>query len=549
MSMASGRTGKQRAARIPLDYFRHRNPMESWKRWLAIAAAVLVVGWFVLGLRLDAQGRGIRFSSLGRMRASRGPVARVHAAWETNCEACHAPFSPISGDSFLHGSADQASASDQRCQRCHLGPPHHENQLATSPLHCASCHRDHRGRDASLVRLPDQDCTTCHGNLAEHTKTGSEAHGYANVTSFPDNHPEFAATKSGAVDPGRLKFNHALHMTEGMVATEGGTPLTLAYIADPKLRERYRKPGQTDDAPLKLECASCHQTDAGASGLLASNDLSSAVGFPARSGGATMLPITYENQCRACHPLTVEPKGADEAAALTVPHRLQPDALHTMLEQVYTSRYVAEHPDLVDQPLPPSRVPGKPVEPGKPLEQARAAIQDRVLKAEQVLYLGKQTCAECHHYQDADGPDAATRLASGKAPDLKIQAPDVPEVWFQHAQFNHQAHRAVNCRECHAGAYPKSLDGTASLEPGDTSSAVLVPGRENCLQCHAPSSTSGGELRGGVAYDCTECHRYHNGDRPLEGLSTAHRAPTQTDLDVQQFLTAPAPAAAAAETE
>ena len=53
-----------------------------------------------------------------------------------------------------------------------------------------------------------------------------------------------------------------------------------------------------------------------------------------------------------------------------------------------------------------------------------------------------------------------------------------------------------------------------------------IPGIDNCRQCHAPASVNANsEPRGGVRFDCVECHRYHNGERPLQGLGAAQRDP------------------------
>src|SRR5262245_61139105 len=38
-------TGKQRASKIPLDYFRHSSPLDRWRLWLAIIALAATVGW------------------------------------------------------------------------------------------------------------------------------------------------------------------------------------------------------------------------------------------------------------------------------------------------------------------------------------------------------------------------------------------------------------------------------------------------------------------------------------------------------------------------
>src|SRR5207245_45986 len=69
-------TGKKRASRISLDYFKHPTLLERGKNWLSLLlllAAVVYVGYALAG---------------NHKTVSRGPVAGVHAAWDNNCQAC-----------------------------------------------------------------------------------------------------------------------------------------------------------------------------------------------------------------------------------------------------------------------------------------------------------------------------------------------------------------------------------------------------------------------------------------------------------------------------
>src|SRR5208337_2485507 len=105
-------TGKQRAIRIPLDYFKQPNPLERWKLWLSGIALLLAAGWIIAGLVQSDQGRS---------RYSRGPLAKVHAAWDTECSACHVSFSPINSSNPAHAMFGKSRASDQQCMNCHEG--------------------------------------------------------------------------------------------------------------------------------------------------------------------------------------------------------------------------------------------------------------------------------------------------------------------------------------------------------------------------------------------------------------------------------------------
>src|SRR5690349_6802286 len=85
-------TGKQRASRIPLDYYKRANGLEKWRLWLSLLALVVVLGgWLGWGLVRSDQVQGTY---------SRGPVAAVHAAWDHDCAACHAPFQRMSRDNW-----------------------------------------------------------------------------------------------------------------------------------------------------------------------------------------------------------------------------------------------------------------------------------------------------------------------------------------------------------------------------------------------------------------------------------------------------------------
>src|SRR5947209_6574635 len=106
-------TGKQRASRIPLDYFKRSNYVERWKLWLTGRALVLAVGWWASGWVSSDQGR---------MRYSRGPVADVHATWETECTVCHTPFKPIDASPKNWATTFLGQSTAQRCETCHAAP-------------------------------------------------------------------------------------------------------------------------------------------------------------------------------------------------------------------------------------------------------------------------------------------------------------------------------------------------------------------------------------------------------------------------------------------
>ncbi|MBL8795263.1 MAG: hypothetical protein JNM56_15260 [Planctomycetia bacterium] len=459
--MSARETGKQRAARIPLDYFKSPDRLVRVKGVLTIAALVTAGAWAASGLL---------FSSQGEKQYSHGPLAAVHATWEENCEACHVPFSPISGGHWLSSAGGGRTPADARCEACHAGPPHHPNQKPGDVESCASCHRDHQGRNASLVAVPDQHCTNCHADLAAHTTNGKPTF-HPSVTRFAvGSHPEFKGRAEG--QRGQLKFNHTLHLTSGL-----NVSWQLKHIRNPAERERFRQQqptGKTADTDfVQLDCASCHQLDA---------------------KGEYFLPITYDNQCKACHPLTFD----ERLPNVSIPHGLQPAAVRTFLWGAYVERAVQEPPTqqriLRPLPAPELREEEDKVRKaaGGQVSAAEAFLfKQAVTEKELYIYSGKTTCGECHHYESKPGQRIPERIVP----------PAVPNVWFEHARFSHSAHRAVSCQECHART-PQST----------TADDVLLPGIADCFRCHAPLQRGAdGSMQGGARFQCTECHRYHHG--------------------------------------
>ncbi|HEX8200361.1 MAG TPA: cytochrome c3 family protein, partial [Isosphaeraceae bacterium] len=146
-------------------------------------------------------------------------------------------------------------------------------------------------------------------------------------------------------------------------------------------------------------------------------------------------------------------------------------------------------------------------------------------QAEQSLYEGNQTCTECHLY---DQPPDRVRLRKGQAPEFKVLGPGVPSVWFPHAAFDHSAHRAVTCQQCHPQAYETDAKKSKSDD-------VMLPSIDTCRQCHAPAQRVAGTPRGGARFDCVECHRYHHGDRPEQGVGALAQGALQR-VGLENFL-------------
>jgi hypothetical protein len=296
------------------------------------------------------------------------------------------------------------------------------------------------------------------------------------------NHPDF---QSLARDPGKLEFNHQLHMSAGMDTKKKGDPnwsLEKIRLAD---RSRYR---ENDSGVIQLDCNSCHCLDS-VDFRFPGNRLE---GVPvsvlrARSPGDYFLPITYENQCRPCHVLTAKAIDDPHSPQITIPHRLQPGQVHDFLWGTVLNHYdEVKHKEQSQKELfDPQRREELAGEKPKNInveEGISLILQQKVKNIERILYPEKQTCRECHRYD----------LQNNRTVPKTIEPPHVPEIWLQRALFNHTAHRALKCTQCHEMA-----------ETSDKSDDVLIPGIKTCVECHAPGK--------GARFDCTECHRYHDG--------------------------------------
>ncbi len=392
------RTAKQRAQRIDLNYFKHAHGMRRWRTLLSAALPVAALLW--IGGAAAAGSRRVY---------SAGPVASAHAFAEQKCEVCHS-------------AATRAGLA-----------AHASNQ--TSPPACAACHQEHRGR-VQIAKTDDRFCLACHGDLkTTRGKTNVGTH----LGTFSQGHPEFAAVRAGAVDPGRVRFNHAVHMKDSLRGPAG---------------------------PEKLECATCHKPEVVRAAVRGRK--------PATTG--LMAPIAYQQQCARCHPLFF-----DERLEQAAPHA-RPELVHAFVQQALAG-YIRQNPD--DMSKPDSafrRVPlNFPRPPEPPARTAQEWVARRTAVDERILW--NKTCAECHE------PEAVA--VSG----LPAYAPtNIMKQWMPRASFDHAPHGMVTCTACHAAE--TSTKTSDVLLPNQAACATchspsdgvfrLGSGRaeSRCFECH-----------------------------------------------------------------
>jgi|688.fasta_scaffold04932_7 hypothetical protein len=532
-------SSRAQVSRIDRSYFQRLSRFQRARWWLIVAGVTLGVVWAAWGA----------FDT--RLHHSPGDVAAVHAKWETDCNACHVPFSPIKDNTWLSTAATQ-QAMDRKCEACHRGPAHHPLQLTAEVGSCASCHADHRGRNADISRVADQTCTACHGNIAAHRLADATVPPSAVTTPITrfdnEHHPAFGSLAS---DPGRLKFSHGRHMRAGLTfgpqttGTAAAGPWTYGMLAAAD-RSRYQSPGSAEHDLVQLSCASCHEFG---TNLPQSAVRTVSTALAAARPGAYSLPVEFERHCAACHSLPFEGMDgrhgatadagvvlpADDAAArpdAVLPHGLDAAGLARFLESTYLQKALAGDASLLDEPVRRPLPASRQAEASEP--RVRSLVEAQVNRA---LTFARGTCEKCHDLRDASLPDAA-RLLTAAAPGVGSQPPwfdvaptRVPAIWFAKARFDHGPHRGYDCRECHAAAYPDEVgsadggsNGAVSLPVGSPldNAVVMIAGRESCTTCHAPagSDPSTGKPVGGARFDCVECHGYH-GLGPHQALPPA----------------------------
>ncbi len=478
--------GKRRTAPIAIDYLRCPSRFDNWKGPLALGAALLTIAAVVL-VSLPAGGQRIH---------SRGPLAQVHAALNNDCQSCHVDFVPISGTAAGLAIDSWAHVSDANCQACHTGHIHHDNQLldaarGVQSANCASCHVEHRGQEANLLHVADRYCTVCHSDLTAH-RTGpsqfTEPLADAVDSFSAGSHPTFRSIRE---DPGRLEFNHTLHMTAGLTpAGKGVRPYTTADLPE-RHRDRYAAENANGQSLVKLDCGDCHELGSvGAS----TADAPSAMRL-ARASGDYFRPVVFERHCQACHPLPYR-AGFQHETEAQVPHRTTAEQLERSVRNLIIAEVVGQQRDQQETD-PQAPVPGNELPTVLP-DTAAQLVEEQLERSARHI---NSTCQKCHTATFPENSGDEQNLF------LTVEPVKVPAVWFQHARFNHGPHLTYGCKSCHTRAY-----ADADVQnPSTINSDVLIPDRDNCVQCHAPIRDITGTHNVAARFDCAECHRYHGG--------------------------------------
>jgi len=214
-----------------------------------------------------------------------GPLTAQHAMSAQRCADCHVETAGIPltaaerdrrqqehnklclnchdlgahGNSPHGATAAQLAALARQNKPGDIPPPFVLRAVQTlagagpTDLACATCHREHHGREANIQRMSDRQCQVCH---------------QVPFASFTTGHPEF--TNYPATRRTRLQFDHVTHWQK--------------HFAEPRLA-----------ASAPKSCADCHEPAA---------------------DGRKMLVRNFVQTCAACHAGQIEGEGQTGAKGL-----------------------------------------------------------------------------------------------------------------------------------------------------------------------------------------------------------------------------------------
>jgi predicted CXXCH cytochrome family protein len=368
-----------------------------------------------------------------------GPVSSVHRYFVEDCAACHEkPFRQVRDSACLACHKDMAQHSDDPAM---LGHP------AFAGQECTDCHREHNGTQGVNAQSPTL-CTDCHADPDEEFASAR----LPPASSFSKAHPEFAP-RVAAFDAKTGKFSFTKQRQPSARLREA---TNLVYPHDVHLAP---KGIDSPEGRVVMQCADCHQPD---------------------SRGVSFEPVNMEKHCSSCHRLDFDPDDPDRE----LPHG-RPEQIQGVVRDYYYAK--ALQGGVMDGKAPAvvreRRRPGETL----PRDSARAALDWADARARQTMVdvFERRTCHYCHQVQRSDDPAMPWTVAP-----VNLQ-----EHALDGARFDHGAHQAQPCSDCHAADHSK------------LSSDVLLPELASCRDCHGDT---GSDRQ--VPSGCTLCHAFHIAD-------------------------------------
>ena len=358
--------------------------------------------------------------------------------------------------------------ANEACLACHTATGDHADAAqfdlpALSDTRCAACHKDHNG-PMGLVRHDQALCVTCHQSLSRQSQDVSEL---PDVADFGTAHPQFTVLLADWDESDRYRPRRV-----DLDAPQLSEESNLRFPHDVHLA---RDGISTPNGRVTMGCADCHQVE---------------------PGGGLMQPVDYETMCQDCHSLAFDPSAPNRQ----VPHARVAEVLY-MLDEFYAKKALDGGYDDFTAPqiVRQRRRPGRRLTRTETRE-ALAWARGKARRVGESLFEG-QACGVCHFVERRPG---ASEVG------WHVDPVRIAGNWYEAANFSHTSHATMECGSCHAAV------------ESATSNDVLIPGIQNCRDCHAGESATGK-----VASTCITCHDYHT----PAGSVLADRLPWSPTVD------------------
>lgn len=403
--------------------------------WVIGIAVVALAFAIPAGRVLHLPWKSASETALGDRVWNPGPLILAHQPIEQRCAACH--------EIAFHRVRDGA------CIECHRDIGDHVPAgAATVALfdgkRCAGCHLEHKGSRATM-RDDDGDCVVCHASL--HSRVPGTA--TREVSDFANAHPPFRLSI-----PDGKRIVRVRQESGGAILRTTALRFPHDKHLDPK---GVRSP---DKGRVTLHCDACHHPDA---------------------SGRAFEPISMTRDCRQCHRLQFEPA----VTTREVPHGKPADAAQ-VIEEFYANLALKGTPDSFRKAF---GVPGEGLlrRVGEPSDAEReGALHLASSKARKVSHdlFEVRVCKTCH---------AVEAETHGASTEWSVAPVQTVKRWMPHARFDHRAHAASRCEDCHRIALSKDVR------------EVVMPTIDDCRKCHGGSRP----IARKVTSNCLLCHGFH----------------------------------------
>jgi hypothetical protein len=485
---ASKRNQKQVVERLKgnLDYYNRLHPFRGLR---GLATALSLIGGF-------AAIGAYYYLKAPEEFMNPGPISRAHAPATKSCVDCHINTQLIKADSHQAGNLlhkEYYETIDRACANCHKYFAFHAPNTVpdftrkgvgaqNENSSCTACHREHLTA-GKMAPTESVSCAVCHDRsdlMAASSKAGLKLaakdfpntgrntgglkwfpevrprEGYTkSFAAFDKGHPDFQIHLQNLKDPDTLQYNHARHELGDIPKTEKGK---------------------------KLDCNYCHKSDA---------------------SGMNFQPITFENNCVACHALKFDPNTPE----MVIPHG-DPEKVRAFLRTLgnqyielairtkgMNSQEATVYATNAVQSIAGLYGGGNLQAAGPKLEQQTFYSKEHVNTGAGALQRRSNDpgtgssalfpgCAFCHQVS-AQRPNVTPTITRAV----------IFDRWLGDGNFNHAKHTQQSCSECHNSVHASQL-----------TSDINIPTQKSCTQCHNSKP-------GGVANDCMSCHHYHNDPR------------------------------------